>query len=52
MHLVGFIVKIYYDARSSECQTKAPLFPNLDIEWRVSYHVRCMVNLPPGKETL
>ena len=26
MHLVGFIIRIYYDARSSECQIHPDIF--------------------------
>ena len=29
MHLVGFIIRIYHDARSSECQMKKILFEHL-----------------------
>ena len=30
MHLVGFIIRIYHDARSSECQIEGVLCTDLD----------------------
>ena len=37
MHLVGFIIRIYHDARSSECQIRARKF-SVHAEMKVSKH--------------
>ena len=37
MHLVGFIIRIYHDVRSSECQTRIKCSPVLMLQHSPSY---------------
>ena len=47
MHLVGFIIRIYHDARSSECQTVSFIANELPVRRRsVQLQIGILINCP------